>query len=353
MHQKKRTLVWLLVAVVTLLLAACAPAAPTAPSAGTSTESTPTGDTTSQETTSQETTSEDTTTEPEGEKPVILLAENPWSASALNVAVARILLEEQLGYPVETVTIGESAQWPALASGELHASLEVWPSGHAENVAEYIDNQGLVENGGLLGPVGKIGWYIPTYLLEDHPELATWEGFTTPEAAALFATAETGDKGQFLTGDPSWTQYEDDIIANLGLDFQIVAAGSEEAILAALDAAYSRQDPILFYFWTPHSIHAKYDLTEVQLPPYSDECYATAESGGVDCDYPADDLFKIFWGGLSEAAPEAYTLLKNMQYTTDDQISMIAAVELDGMSVEDAARQWLDAHEETWRAWLP
>ena len=30
------------------------------------------------------------------------------------------------------------AQWSALASGDLHASLEVWPSGHAENMALYI-----------------------------------------------------------------------------------------------------------------------------------------------------------------------------------------------------------------------
>jgi glycine betaine/proline transport system substrate-binding protein len=288
-----------------------------------------------------------------GEQITIKLAENPWSASALNVAVARILLEEELGYPVEVVTIGETPQWPAIAAGDLHASLEVWPSGHAENVAEYIDNQGLVENGGPLGPVGKIGWYIPSYLLEEHPDLATWEGLQVPENAALFATAETGDKGQFLTGDPSWTQYEDDIIANLGLNFQIVAAGSEEAILAALDAAVSRQEPLLFYFWTPHSVHAKYDLTEVALPEYSEACYAKAEEGGIDCDYPPDNLFKIFWAELAEAAPDAYTLLKNMSYTTDDQIQMIAAVELEGKSVEEAARDWLAGNEETWRAWLP
>jgi glycine betaine/proline transport system substrate-binding protein len=289
----------------------------------------------------------------EGEQLTITLAENPWSAAALNVAVARILLEEELGYPVEVVTIGESAQWPAIAAGDIHASLEVWPSGHADNVAEYIDNQGLVENGGPLGPVGKIGWYIPSYLLEEHPELATWEGLAVPENAALFATAETGEMGQFLTGDPSWTQYEDDIITNLGLNFQIVAAGSEEAILAALDAGYSREEPLLFYFWTPHSVHAKYELTEVALPPYSEECYAQAEVGGIDCDYPADELFKIFWSGLAEAAPDAYALLKDMSYTTDDQIQMIAAVELEGQSVEEAARDWLAGHEEVWRAWLP
>lgn len=290
---------------------------------------------------------------PAEKKPLIKLAENPWSASAANVAVAKILLEEQLGYPVEVVTIDENAQWAAIASGDLHASLEVWPSGHAENIAEYIEKQKIVENGGPLGPIGKIGWYIPTYMLDEHPELATWEGFKDPENARLFATAETGDKGQFLAGDPSWVQYEDQIIPNLGLPLQVVVAGSEEALLAALDAAYSRQDPILFYFWTPHSIHARYDLTEVKLPPYSDECYAKADQGGIDCDYPPDILFKIFWVGLKDYAPEAYTFLKNFNYSTEDQIQLIAAIELDGKSAEEAAREWIAANEAKWKAWLP
>ncbi len=290
---------------------------------------------------------------PAADKPTIKLAESPWSASELNVAVARILLEEQLGYPVEVTSIDENAQWPAIARGELDASLEVWPSGHAENMAEYIDKQGVVENGGPLGVVGKIGWYTPSYMVERDPSLATWEGFTKPETAALYATAETGDKGQFLAGDPSWVQYDDQIMENLGIDFQIVNGGSEDAILAALNAATSREDPLLFYFWTPHSIHAKYDLTAVELPAYSDECYAKASEGGVDCDYPSDNLFKIFWSGLSASAPDAYTLLKNMNYTTEDQIQMIAAVELDGKTPEEAARAWLDANPETWRAWLP
>lgn len=290
---------------------------------------------------------------PATEKITLKLAANPWSASELNVAVAKILLEEELGYSVEIVNISEKAQWPALATGDLHASLEVWPSGHAENIAEYIDKQKVVENGGVLGPVGKIGWYMPTYMLADHPDLATWEGFTNADAAKLFATAETGDKGQFLAGDPSWVQYDADIMKNLGINFQVVQAGSEEAILSALDGAYSRKEPILFYFWTPHSIHAKYELTEVKLPDYSEECYAKATEGSVACDYPGDNLFKIFWGGLKEAAPDAYTFLTNMNYSTKDQIGMIAAVELDGKSVEEAAQAWVDANEAVWKAWIP
>jgi glycine betaine/proline transport system substrate-binding protein len=283
----------------------------------------------------------------------IKLAANPWPASQLNVAVAKLVIEQALGNPVEIIEIDENAQWPALAKGDLHATLEIWPSGHAANVAEYIDNQKAVENGGPLGPVGKIGWFIPTYLLAVHPELATWEGFTTPEAAALFATAETGDKGQFLAGDPSWVQYDADIIRNLGINFQVVTAGSENALLSAVDAAYSRQEPVLFYFYKPHSIFARYDLTEVQLPAYSDECYAKAESGGIDCDYPEDVLFKAFWTGLQQSAPDVYTVLHNMQYDTDTQIKMVAAVEVDGLSIEEAAQSWVDANQSVWRAWLP
>jgi glycine betaine/proline transport system substrate-binding protein len=287
------------------------------------------------------------------EKIAIKLAENPWTGSSVNVHVAKILLEKELGYTVEIVTIDENAQWAALANGDLSATLEIWPSGHAENVAQYIDGQKVVENLGPLGVVGKISWYIPKYMVDQNPALATYEGLVDPTNAALFKTAETGDKGQFLAGDPSWVQYDGDIIKNLNLPFQVVQSGSEQAVLAAVDAAYSRQDPILFYFWTPHSVHAKYELTPVKLPNYSEDCYAKAEAGGVDCDYPEDVLFKAAWSGLKDAAPDAYTLLKNMNYTNADQISLIAAAEIDGKEPAVAAQEWIDANKDTWQAWLP
>ncbi len=285
-----------------------------------------------------------------GNVTTIKLAVNPWNGSAVNVAVAAQLLED-IGYTVETVDIDENTQWSAIGSGDLHASLEVWPSGHAANVETYIDGDGGVVDGGLLGPIGKIGWYVPSYVVEQNPDLATWEGFQDAQLAGLFSTAETGDKGQFLGGDPSFTQYDQQIIDNLGMNMEVVYAGSEEALLAALDSSYSREEPIVFYFWTPHSVHNAYELTEVELPEYSDECYTDPEA--VDCDYPADDLFKIFWEDLETEAPAAYTLLSNMSYTTADQISMLAAVETEGKSIEEAAADWIAANEDTWSAWMP
>lgn len=291
-----------------------------------------------------------------GSQSTITLAVNPWNGSAANVAVAAYLLESELGYTVETVDIDENAQWASINAGDIDASLEVWPSGHAQNIVDFIDNPDAnVDSAGELGIIGKIGWFIPTYMVDQHPALATWEGFADPELAGLFATAETGDKGQFLGADPSYVQFDEAIINNLGLNLQVVFTGSETAALAAVDSAYSRQDPVLLYLWTPHSAFNSYDLTNVLLPEYNDACGEAAANAPdqVDCDYPSDVLFKIIGSDLADNAPDADAFLRAMSYTNADQISMLAAIENDGMSVEDAAAQWIEANENVWSAWLP
>ena len=278
-----------------------------------------------------------------GEITTIHLISNPWSGSAANIAVAAQLLE-QIGYDVEITDLDENAQWPAINTGELHASLEVWPSGHGQNRVDFIDNpDGNVVDAGLLGPIGQIGWYLPAYMIDQNPALASAEGFTDPALAGLFATAETGDLGQILHGDPSWVTFEQDIIDDFGLQLEIVYAGSEEALLAAFDAAFAREDPVLSYFWTPHSAFNTFDLVELDLPPDPDG----------NKYYPSEDLFKIVWSGLEDGAPAAWEFLHNFNYSTADQVSMLAAIDGEGLSVENAAADWIAANEATWSAWMP
>jgi glycine betaine/proline transport system substrate-binding protein len=294
-----------------------------------------------------------TTTSTPTTQPTIKLAANPWTGSRVDAAVAQVLLENQLGFRVDIVPTDENMQWVLIADGELQASLEVWPSGHTRDIQTYIDAEHLVENGGPLGPVGKIGWYVPTYVRDAHPELATWEGLQDPNLVALFRTAATGDKGRFLAGDPTWVQFDQQIIDNLGLDLQVEVAGSEQALLAEVDAAYRRGVPILFYFWTPHAAHQLYQLAEVALPPYSESCYAKADDGGVACDYPSEPLMKILWAGLKDYAPRAYEFLKNFRYSTSEQTKLLALVDLDGQTPEAAARTWIEQNPDVWRSWIP
>lgn len=284
-------------------------------------------------------------------KPLITIAVNPWKASELNATIAKIILQEKMGYPVKLVPVDEYGQWPELAAGKLDATLEVWPSGHKKDIQKYINTDKTVVNGGLLGPVGKIGWYMPTYVKKEYPELASWEGLKDPGNVSLFA-AVPGGKGVFYTGDPTWTQYDAQIIKNLGLNFEVKSLGSEASLINAVDTAYHQHKPILFYFWTPHWAQAIYDLSQITLPPYSDACYADTKKG-VSCDYPTDKLFKAFWSGFETYAPDAYAFLQNFNYTNQDQIGMLAAVQINKSSVEDVAQYWVNNNESTWRSWIP
>ena len=132
--------------------------------------------------------------------------------------------------------------------------------------------------------------------------------------------------------------FEQDIIDDLGLHLEIVYAGSEEALLAAFDGAFARNEPVLSYFWTPHSAFNTFDLVELELPPEY---------------YGSEDLFKIVWSGLEEGAPNAWAFLNSFNYTTADQVTMLAAIEGEGKSVEEAAADWIAANEATWSAWVP
>ncbi len=290
---------------------------------------------------------------PDNSGTTINFSVSPWTGSAANVAVAQKLLEDQLGYTVKATDIDEYAQFKSLSNGDLDATLEVWPSGHAADYKKYIDSGNGVVDGGPLGITGQIGWFVPTYMLTDHPELATWEGLKGNED--LFKTADSGDAGQILDGDPSYVTFDQTIADNLGLNLTTKYAGSEAAELTELDTAYQNQDPILMYFWTPHWAWQKYDLTQVKLPKVTDACYqiyTTGENGDAyNCDYPTDDLYKAFNEDLQTKAPAAFALLSAMQWGVDDQNGVAQDI-YEGMDPTDAAQKWIDANPSVWQPWV-
>ena len=292
-----------------------------------------------------------TTAAPVAGGETINIVANAWTASALNAEIAKQLIESELGNPVEIVAIDENTMFTGLSDGSVDAVLEVWPSGITPDEQAFLDD-GSVVNIGELGAVGQIGWFVPSYVIDEHPDLATWEGYLDPANAALFATAETGDLGRFLGTDPSYSQYDEPIIANLGLPFMAVFSGSEPATVAELDARVAANEPILMYWWTPTAAVAKYDLVQVELPEYSEECYA-GDVSEVDCAYPPDALVKLASALLEEKDPDVLAFLEAFTLSNEDQLAMLPAVEIDGEDASDIAAQWIADNEAVWSAWLP
>lgn len=90
-------------------------------------------------------------------------------------------------------------------------------------------------------------------------------------------------------------------------------------------------------------------------PAYDEECEEAArdrDGQGYDCDYANDVLFKMVWLGLQDKAPEAYSFLKKFNYTTDDQQEIAFEADSQGVSVGQAAQQWIEQNPNVWRPWL-
>ncbi len=283
----------------------------------------------------------------------ITLAVNPWTGSAVNAAVAKAVLDAA-GTPVTIKEIDENATWPGLDSGEIDAVLEVWPSGHAKDKATYIEEKKSVVDLGPLGPEAKIGWYVPSAVVDANPSLATWEGFKDAALAKQFATAESGDLGQFLMGDPSYVSYDEQIIKNLGLPLKYTVAGSEAALITAINQAVADNKPLLLQFWKPHWLQSKVKLTEVKLPDYTPECAASAEAkdGKYACDYPVDNLYKAASAKLEAKNAAAYAFLSKFQLTTEQQQEIAAMVDSDGKTAAEAATAWVTANPEVVKGWF-
>lgn len=282
----------------------------------------------------------------------VRIAVNPWVGSSANAAVVAYLLENELGYTVEKPLLNEGIDWQGFETGEVDAILEVW--GHAEDKALYVDDLQLAQDAGPMGVVGTIGWYVPGWMAREYPDITDWQNLNTH--AELFKTSESGDKGQFLLGDPSYVSNDEALIRNLGLDFTVVAGGSEAALIESFKQATTQQTPLLAYFYDPQWAWSQSPLLEdplvrVNLPAWTEGCDADAEA--VACDYPDYQLYKAVSTDFATNGGAAYELIKNFSWSNLDQSTVSGYIEVDGMSEEDAAAKWVAENEATWKAWLP
>ncbi|MFF5520875.1 ABC transporter substrate-binding protein [Streptomyces coeruleorubidus] len=281
----------------------------------------------------------------QGAKTVTLSVQS-WVGAQANVAVAQYILEHELGYRVDTVQVDEVPAWDALSQGRVDALLEDW--GHPEQEQRYVKDKKTITDGGELGVTGHIGWFVPTYLAEQHPDITNWKNLN--KYSHLFRTPESGDKGQLMDGSPSYVTNDKALVKNLKLDYQVVFAGSEAAQITQMRQFAKEKKPFLTYWYTPQWLFKKVPMTEVKLPPYKEGCDADPEK--VACAYPHTPLKKYLNSGFEKNGGKAAAFLKKFKWTTEDQNEVSLMIADKKMTPEDAAKKWADSHKSTWKKWL-
>lgn len=281
------------------------------------------------------------------DKGTINIAINPWVGAEANVAVIKNLLETKLGYKVEATSIAEEIAWPGFETGEIDVLLENW--GHPDLEATYITEKKVALDAGPNGIIGVIGWYVPEWMITEYPDITDWNNLN--KYAELFKTSESGDLGQFLASDPTFVTNDEALITNLELNYKAVYSGSEAASITAFKTATEQKKPLIGYFYDPQWAHSQIKLVQIKLPPYVAGC--DADPKAVACDYPLYTLNKIVATKFAETKVDAYTLVKNFQWTNADQNLVADYITNQGMTADEAGAKWVADNEAVWKAWLP
>jgi glycine betaine/proline transport system substrate-binding protein len=283
-----------------------------------------------------------------GDKPcgTVNLAINPWVGYAANAAVVAYIAKNKLGCTVVQSDLTEEQSWQGFSNGSVDVIIENW--GHDDFKKKYIDQEHIAVEDGVTGNKGVIGWYIPPWMVKEHPDITDWHNLN--KYAKLFRTSGSGGKGVLYDGDPSYVTNDEALVRNLKLDFKVVFTGSEDALIKAFRTAEADKTPMLGYFYQPQWFLSEVELVHIPLPAYRPGCDVDPKQ--VACDYQPYDLEKIVRTQFADSGSAAATLVKNFHWTDKDQNSVARDIASSKLSPEAAAKKWVDANPEVWQAWL-
>ncbi|KAJ3185381.1 hypothetical protein HK101_009818 [Irineochytrium annulatum] len=138
----------------------------------------------------------------------IVLEAGTWQTNMIACYAFQILVSEILGFDIRMDTYGGSAtSGPRLANNVTDVTLELWPTDTSSWYHQYVMVNRTVIDYGPMGYTGRIGWYIPTYMVEDYPEYIYefWRFLDNPAAMQNFTRAGEGPQGTNSDGTPECT----------------------------------------------------------------------------------------------------------------------------------------------------
>ncbi len=288
-------------------------------------------------------------------KDPIKITLHDWTGQFITTKIMGSVLKEA-GYNVEYVQADYIAQFAGLKTGDLHVAMEIWETTGRDAMDEATAT-GNVENLGETGMQAIEEWWYPSYMKEKCPGLPNWEALKDAACAEAFSTPETAPKGRYLGGPVTWGGYDDERAEALGLEVEVVHAGTDAALFAELESAYQRKAPILLWVYAPHWAPVKYEGEWVEFPKYTAECYKDAAWGSnpdakYDCGKPRGPIWKVAWSGVKDKWPGAHGAIGKFNVTNDEMGAMVSAVDLDGKKVDDVVADWMAKNGDRWKAWI-
>ena len=288
-----------------------------------------------------------------GGKATIVFGDLNWPSAQLQNRVAQYIVEKGYGYPTDLVFGSTLPLFQGLRRGDIHVLMENWLPNLREAWNEALSANQVVGLGESLGKDWESGFVIPAYLQEQYPDLDHVEDLKNEKFKQLFATTETRGRARLVSCLIGWACEEIVAaqIAGYGLSdhVHIVNPGDAAAANADIYAVYEKREPWLGYQSGTNDPSLILDLTRLEEPPYSDECWATTKA----CGYQETTIVIGVHPDLLTNAPDVADMLRKWDFNVNIyQVVKSWMIETDGAGENDAAIWWLSGNADIWSDWV-
>lgn len=261
-------------------------------------------------------------TSEKGENKNITLGYVAWDSEIASTHVVKEILENKLGYKVDLKLVDAAPMWQGIASGDFDAIVSAWlPVTHE---AYYVKVKDQVENLGANLEGAKIGLVVPTYVNID--------------SIADLNTIKDQLDGRIVGIEPGAgvMRATENAIKEYNLDLALLDSSSA-AMTAELANSVQNNQFIAVTGWTPHWKFLKFDLKYLEDPK--------SIYGGEE------HIATIVRQGLKDDNPEVYDFLDKFYWEPADMEAVMLKIE-EGMSPEQAAKEWVENNGEKVGKWL-
>ncbi len=255
-----------------------------------------------------------------------------WTDITATTAVTTIVLDA-LGYDTDVKVLSVPVTYTALAEGDVDVFLGNWMPTMEADIAPYRE-AGTVDTvvANLEGAkytlaVNKAAADLG---IASFADIATYKDALDGEIYGI----EPGNDGNRLIMDM--------IAANaFGLEGFEVVESSEQGMLAQVDRADGKGEPVVFLGWEPHPMNANFDMSYLEG---GDDWFGPNLGGAT--------VYTNTSAGYVDACPNVGTLLTNLVFSLELENEIMGAILNDGEDPEDAAKAWLAANSDVIGPWL-
>ena len=255
-----------------------------------------------------------------------------WTDITATTAAASVVLDA-LGYDTETKILAVPVTYTSMASGDIDVFLGNWMPTMEGDIAKYRE-EGSVDT-------VRANLEGAKYTLAVNKAAADM-GIKTFADIAANADAlegkiygiEPGNDGNRLI-----QSMIDENAFDLG-EFEVVES-SEQGMLAQVQRATRKEEPVVFLGWEPHPMNANFDLTYLE----GGDDYFGPDLGGAT-------VYTNTRAGFVEECPNLGKFLNNLEFTLEMENEIMGAILDDGEKPEEAAAAWIKANSDVLSTWL-